>query len=557
MQSIFSSLALFFMGIAWLIPNHYAPWSSFYNDSSMALGLMLFVAAAALKRRAPELPSVAWALVAVAAIPWLQWAFGLLWFSGDAWVASLYLLGLALAISTGHIWARLDARQLAASLSAAALAASVASSLIGITQVLQLNSLGLWAGDGVPGMRADGNLAQPNNLATLIGFGVLGLMLLREQGRLGAGTAVLLLAVQLVGLALTQSRAALLFGPLVAVGLWWAAHRGVAPRTRAATVLAFSAVQWVVTWGWPAVQTALLQSPPVSLSARGVGSIRFKVWPVLLDALSNAPWQGYGWLQVGAAELSAVNRHPPAGELWLHGHNLFLELVIWCGYPLGLSLCAAVVYWFASRAWRVASVESLVGMLLLMMLALHSMLELPYHYAYFLIPAGLWIGLIEYQRGSQRVGGAGWGPALAGLCLVMTGAIWVGYLDIEEDFRRVRFESMSIGRATAADSGPGSPALSSLTGFLRFARTEPRRGMSAAELEAMDAAVKRYPYAASLVRDASALALNGRLPEATQRFVAIRNIHGEPIYLKVRSELREKIAGGQTGLEDLERSLPP
>jgi hypothetical protein len=557
MQNAVGLLALVFMGVAWLIPNHYAPWNSFYNESSVAVALALFVFTAAAKRRAPEMGAVAWVLVAVAAIPWLQWAFGLLWFSGDAWIASLYVLGLALAISTGHSWAKLEVRRLAASLSSVALAASVMSCLIGFTQVLQLDVGGIWAGDGVAGMRADANLAQPNNLATLIGFGVVGLMLLREQGTLSAGSAGLLLAVQVVGLALTQSRSALLFGPLVACGLGWAAHRRIELKTRAPTVLAATALHWGMTWGWPAVQTLLLQSPPLSLADRGLGSIRFRVWPVLVDALSTAPWQGFGWLQVGAAELAAANRHPVAGELWLHAHNLFLDLLIWSGYPLGLLLCLLLVRWFASRVARISSVESLVGMLLVAVLALHSLLELPHHYAYFLIPVGMWVGLIEFQRGAQRLASAKWGVALATLCGLMTAAIWVDYPDLEEDFRRVRFERLNIGRGAPSGSASSSPALSSLTSFLRVARIEPRSGMTSTELDEMEAAVKRYPYVASLIRHASALALNGRLPEGTQRFVAIRHIHGDEAYRKAKDELRDKIARGQSELESLERSLPP
>ncbi len=557
MHDILSLLALIAIGVSWLVPNHYVPWTSFYNELCMALGLGLLLAGALARRRALEWPATAWVLVAVAAIPWLQWLSGALWYLGDAWVGSLYVIGFAVAVAVGATWARIDAPKFAARLSVATVAACIVSAVVGMWQVLDLGTLGLWAGEGGAGMRAEANLAQPNNLATLLGFGVLGTLMLFEARKFGALTACMLLGVQLFGMALTQSRAALLFGPAIAVVLMWARWRGIATRTGPLAVWVGTAIHWAATWLWPAAQGALGQETSLTLVQRGAGSIRFLVWPMLLDAVSNSPWGGFGWLQVAAAQLSTAVRHPPAGELWAHGHNLFLELVVWCGIPVGLALSGLVVWWFVSRMATLATVEALVGMLIVSVLGLHSMVELPYHFAYFLIPMGLWMGVVEAQRGSPTRGHRFAGTAVAALAAVMTVALCIGYLDIEEDFRRVRFEGRRIGTPIAVDSVAQSPVLSSLTGFLRFARTEPRPGMSAAEIAAMEAATRRNPYVASLTRDAEALALNGRLTDALQRFLAIRHIHGERLYQQARRDLRETITEGHRDLQVLESSLPP
>ena len=99
------------MVLAWLVPDHYLPWLSFYNDSAMALGLLLFLLGTTRDTAAPvHVPAIFWTLVAVAAIPWFQWTSGQLAFAGDALVGSLYVLGLALAILTGFAWARRDAK---------------------------------------------------------------------------------------------------------------------------------------------------------------------------------------------------------------------------------------------------------------------------------------------------------------------------------------------------------------------------------------------------------------------------------------------------------------
>ena len=71
--------------------------------------------------------------------------------------------------------------------------------------------------------------------------------------------------------------------------------------------------------------------------------------------------------------------------------------------------------------------------------------------------------------------------------------------------------------------------------------------MSAEELARMEAVMRRYPYAASLTRMASAWALNGRLDDATALFAKIEPIYGRPMYLKLRQELQDSISEGEDG----------
>jgi hypothetical protein len=80
--------------------------------------------------------------------------------------------------------------------------------------------------------------------------------------------------------------------------------------------------------------------------------------------------------------------------------------------------------------------------------------------------------------------------------------------------------------------------------------------MSEAELKKMEAVVKRYPYAPSMYRFATALALNGRLSEASRIFIKLRHIHGQVSYAGFRAILRNQGTEGQPELLALEQSLP-
>lgn len=555
-MSIIELLGLACLCLAWLLPNHYLPWNSFYNDSLAALGLGMLVLVAVRAGRRAVLPRPVWGVAAIALIPWLQWCFGLLRFSGDAFISSLYLLGLAVAIAVGYVAASGEPRRFSAALSGVMVVGATISSLIALTQALEVGVAGIWTLETSPGMRVYANLAQPNNLATLIGFGAIGLWLLCEQERVGRVAAIGILAVLLIGASLTQSRTALLFGPCVAIVVFAQARRGKTFRVGFTPVLAATTCHVALTWAWPAVQQNLLLAATESLNARGVESIRFQVWPMLMDALSMYPWCGYGWLQVGSAELAVANRFPPVGELWLHGHNLFIELLVWCGYPLGLLLAGLIVWWFLSRALKVRTVEGVAAILIITVLLVHSMLELPYHYAYFLIPAGLWIGIAEASLATAISGSPRWNMlpvAVSGLLLF---AVWHDYPAVEEDFRLVRFENLRIGSLRAKQPAPNAPFLSTLTAFLRFARTTPEKGMPDDKLAEMREVVQRYPYSGAMFRLASSYALNGRLQEAHDLFIGIRHIHGQAMYASLKRSLHDRIAEGELGLLDLERSLP-
>ena len=487
-------VAAFSMTAAWLIPNHYAPWTSFYNDSAMALGLTCLVALSFSRPAAIRIPATAWGVLVMALIPWVQLALDQLAYSGDAWISGLYLVGLTIAIITGCTGATVNLRAFSAMIAGTLVIGALISSLLAIAQIFPGLELGVWSEDAVSGMRAHANLAQPNNLGTLIGFGAVSVLLFYERRRISTLVAVTLVLVLLIGVALTQSRTALLYGPLICFGMLFMSRCNQVPfRTHWTVPAVAGALQWIATWGLPKLQSAMLLTSTWSAGSRGVESQRVHMWTVLLDAISISPWTGYGWLQGGAAELAAVDGRQPAGELWLHSHNLFLDLLVWCGYPLGLALCALVVWWFVTRSLGARSAESAIGILLIAILGLHAMLELPHHYAYFLIPAGLWAGIIESERRAPTWGGVRTFAGLSVFGFAMLVVVWHDYPAIEEEFRTVRFEYLRIGPAPNDRYAPSAPLLSTLTAFLRISRTPYDVPLSKEELLEFEHAASRYP----------------------------------------------------------------
>lgn len=530
-------LSLLALVAAWLVPDHYPPWTSFYNEVCAAIALFALALDAGRGWLRERLPVVFWFVCAVALIPPVQWLCGRLVFAGDAWVAAFYVMVFASAIGVGYVRAGIKPR-FAEVLSTVLLVGAVASSVLALGQALEL-PMGLWAVEIPSAFRPSANLGQPNNLATLIGMAGVGLLYLYELRRVGGMSSAALLALLLTAMAVTQSRTALAFGPVVLGGMLLMRRR-VGFRTPLSAVAAVTACQFLLMWIWPQVQSALLLTSTNPLGARALSSNRFVVWPQLVEALNHSPWSGYGWLQVGEAQLSMAGPGVQFNELWLHGHNLFLELLLWCGYPLGGLLGLCIVAWAVSRTFSVRSLPGAAGVLTLAVVGAHSMIELPYHYLYLLVPVGLWIGIIERDVPGRLNFPARWGvPAVAASAALGVALTW-NYREVEEDFRLIRFEKSGIGRLRAAQPAPDAPLLSSLTSFLRLSRLPLTPELSDADLAELAQLMRRYPYPASISRYAAALALKGRADEGRQVFTGIQSIYGGKMARSERKVLLEQ-----------------
>ena len=104
--SLLHALGIALFGLAWFITDHFKPWANFHAEALALWSLALLAWAqlaqpAAWARQAPR-----WAvgLLLLALVPWLQWALGIGAYAGDAWVGSLFLCALAVAVSLGYSW---------------------------------------------------------------------------------------------------------------------------------------------------------------------------------------------------------------------------------------------------------------------------------------------------------------------------------------------------------------------------------------------------------------------------------------------------------------------
>ncbi|MEN9465973.1 MAG: hypothetical protein RL217_2154, partial [Pseudomonadota bacterium] len=180
-------ILLFFSGLflllSWLLPIHFLPWPSFYQEALAAFSLSLAALALAFSKEKLRAHPMFFFMVLLAVIPIAQYAFGLVPYFGDAFSSMAFLLLLALAFLVGLNAKRVAEHNLGfdflVGFSWVLVFGALLSLVVVLCQYLEIdNMLLVFALE--EGARPYANLAQPNNLATLLGMGLASVLYLYE-----------------------------------------------------------------------------------------------------------------------------------------------------------------------------------------------------------------------------------------------------------------------------------------------------------------------------------------------------------------------------------------
>jgi O-antigen ligase len=516
------------MGAAWLAPNHYPPWTSFHADLICAVGFALLLATVLVQSgRTFQWPRLALAAFAVAVVPLAQAAFGQIFFWGDAWMATLYLLGFGLAIGTGYnlVHNRDPAANLRLMWLTIALAAIVSVG-VALYQWFSLTGLEVFAVDLPPAGRPFANLAQPNHLATLILLGLIGACALRQSGDIGGRTLALTVAYLGFGVVMTQSRTAWI--ATSAILLWFCVSRGRADTRVTRREMAITAVGFIVlTMGWETLCQWLDLPVGRTLAEQAGDGSRRLLWTSTARAILDAPIWGYGWNQVSVAQSRLALENPPTGVMFEHSHSIVLDLLAWNGIPLGLAIVAGLLAWMWTRLRACRNAESAYLLAAILVVGAHALAEFPLDYAYFLLPLGLWMGAA--QALGPTASGRTLGRVVPAVLSLLVGALAVcvtlDYFKLEENYRQLRFESSRTGVFVVNPDVPDVLVLTQLREFIRFARTPATRGMSEAQMAAMHRVAERFGYPSVLIRYALVNAINGHPDRAAETLIRLCRIH--------------------------------
>ncbi|ATU63274.1 PglL family O-oligosaccharyltransferase [Piscinibacter gummiphilus] len=367
-------------------------------------------------------------------------------------LSSLGLIGAAvLVVCTAAAVQRAGAGETAFEVFAIALlAAALASVAIAIVQYFfpAFADGDVLARASSPG-RVGANLRQPNHLSSLLLAALAGLVWLhdrREQAaaqpplafRIGTVAVGLLLVF---GVVLTVSRTGTVC--IVMLALWGVIDRRLSRFTRA--MLWLVPLVYVLCWmgvsEWSAAQAHAFAGES-QLHKSDLSSSRFGIWSNTLALIRMHPWAGVGWGEFNFAwTLTPFPGRPIA--FFDHTHNLPLQFAVELGLPLaGLVMVLIVAaLWGAFRCARhaVAADQPAVrcGLVMVLMMGVHSLLEYPLWYAYFLLPTAFAFGFAVSGRivaAPQPWGGRAW--LVGGGVVLAVGGVFsvVDYLSVVQIF---------------------------------------------------------------------------------------------------------------------------
>ena len=281
------------------------------------------------------------------------------------------------------------------------LVAAAANACIAVVQIYAPSWIdGYWIAPTAGNGRATGNLRQSNHLCTLALWGIVAVLWLRETHALRQLTVWLLILLLMFAVVLTGSRLGL--AGVLTLTLWGLLDRHLSRSTR--TMLLLAPIAYALLWTLAAVgahhgYSAFDSERRFSVAGALVTS-RFEVWANTLDLIRAYPWFGVGMREFNFA-WSLTEFPTRSGEFFHHTHNLPLQFAVELGLPLATLVMTLLGWaiWAAARNCRLGLARAGTAsptrpaLVMLSLVLLHSMLEYPLWYAYFLLPAAFMLGL--------------------------------------------------------------------------------------------------------------------------------------------------------------------
>ena len=320
----------------------------------------------------------------------------------QALTAVLYLMWALLMMQLGHVLGRtLGMVGVAETLAWCVLAGGAVSAVIGVLQHYAFSTpLDFMVGrKGGPAVY--GNLGQPNHYAAHLTLALAGAGYLYGCGRLAGALAAPGAALLLLLMALSGSRSPWLYlGALAALAVFLERCRRDAGSRRLAVYAVwllpgFLAAQWVVALpllqpeGGVQISLQRLFGTATGIEARL--QLLYEAWRLFLEApLLGAGFGQFAWHHYAWSPPPDVAAAP---GLFSHAHNIVLQLLAESGLAGAVLVAAAALYWLAGLRRVAFDRERWWLLATLSVVAIHSGVEFPLWYAYFLGIAAVLLGV--------------------------------------------------------------------------------------------------------------------------------------------------------------------
>ena len=542
----------------WVLPflyyNHAYPITTFYQEWGAGL-LGLCAMPLLLTRRywqAPEVPRIVMLPIGLMLLLMVQFLAGRISYFDHLMLLALYFMFAALLIMLGQrLRVELGLPALATALAVFLLAGAELNTLAGILQHYRWNTFLNPVITAKTSHAVYGNLAQPNHYANYIALGMISLGLLYARFSMRIWQVALLAVPMLFVMVLSGSRSSWLY-LLSAAGLaflWQRRDQTLRPLLSFTLVLllAFGLMHFVVQIPWLEGVTGSVTTAERLFGDNASGAIRLHLWREAVLIFLQFPLLGAGFGQFAFQhfQLAAELHNPALTGLYNNAHDLVMQTAAEAGLSGLLILLGTLGMWFwQSVRGKQFTIYHWWGYAILAVLGIHSLLEYPLWYLYFLGVAAIMLGMFDtttYRLELRNVGRASAAIMLVLGALSLT-QMFLGYKRLENALvmrgktgtdrslvPRVQDELMAVHQ---------SPLLGSYADLFIASTMEISADHLEQKLELNERALRFIPIAPVVYHQVSLLALSDRQAEAKAQLE--RAIWSYPMdYPTARTELEE------------------
>ncbi|MCF9034234.1 PglL family O-oligosaccharyltransferase [Acinetobacter nectaris] len=399
MQRFLLYAAGILLALAWLSPYHYMPWLTF--SSEMFTYASLFCLLAYYWDRALKIPQMQWLWFVIALIPLGQWCFGIELYFSKALLSSCYLFGFGAAAVLGvNLSREVGLEKILKYFASITFYVGLITASIALLQTFGLEKK-LWGVMHLIGARPYANFAQPNNMATFLLMSLMASFYLFEKRMIPTWLSVIGGILMLIVMTWSQSRTPWIASCILTLYVLFK-YEAQSYRINKCYIILWPCIYLLCLVFLPSINHFLVSdgvshADLATVTERAsTGHARLGIWAQMLYAIREQPWFGYGWNQTSVAQIMGAN-FISHDERTNSAHNIILELLVWNGVILGSLIIAYLSYWIFKLNQAVKTKETLIATLMVIPVFVHSMLEFPQNYAYFLFPVGFLLGLIQSE----------------------------------------------------------------------------------------------------------------------------------------------------------------
>jgi hypothetical protein len=305
----------------------------------------------------------------------------------------------------------------------------------------------------------------------------------------------------------------------------------------------------VLPYVMQAMQLHFTQTGMERLQAEGLDRNRWLIYSQVWEMIKTHPWLGVGPGELQFNQLLLMDRYD-AVLFASSAHNVVLDLLVMTGLLGTIGFAWFGLGWYLRVRRIQPSLETVTMLMMLAVLGIHSLLEFPEWYAFFLFPAAFLIGALETRfivlknRSALRISSlvtVSWG-------IVGCAVLWYQYVQTETLYY-TRYQKNPEAKAASADllrelyeyrertffKGPADFVLSWNLQLSPQAVDE--------KLRISERAIRYQPSANGLYRHIVLLGLAGREEEALFYLVRLKaSFPGD--FMPIAEKLVE--AGGRT-----------